>query len=179
MERARFFSQMAERIVTRRRMKLKPSQSAAENARMVLPKMARKYFHAGRSAIQGKGPPEELHKFRLETKRFRYTLELFGPLYGPTMDRYLKALRELQGALGKVSDYQAIQRVLASDDELTAEIERALKRKVKNLRQTWRAFDSDGELKRWRAYLASDQSKPRTKPPGRARTGKATARAAS
>ena len=39
----------------------------------------------------------------------------FVPLYGPSLERYLKALRELQGALGKVSDYQAIQRVLASD----------------------------------------------------------------
>ena len=62
--------------------------------------------------LRARSPPEELHGFRLETKRFRYTLELFRPLYGPNLDRYLKALRELQGALGKVSDYQAIQRVL-------------------------------------------------------------------
>src|SRR5271154_7497990 len=107
-------------------MKLKPSQSAEENARVVLPKMARKYFEAGRKAIEGKRPPDELHGFRLETKRFRYTLELFRPLYGPQMDRYLKALRELQGALGKVSDYQAIQRVLSDDDELSRHLDHAL-----------------------------------------------------
>jgi CHAD domain-containing protein len=144
-------------------MTLKPSESAASNARMVLPKMARKYFEAGREAIAGKRPPEELHKFRLKTKRFRYTLELFRPLYGPNLERYLKALRELQGALGKVSDYQAIWRVLSSDRELKSQIDRALKGKLKNVRQSWQAFDSDGKLKRWRTYLAGEHSKPRAK----------------
>jgi CHAD domain-containing protein len=152
-------------------MKLKPGQTAAENARVVLPKMARKYFEAGRKAIEGKHPPDELHGFRLKTKRFRYTLELFRPLYGPNLDRYLKSLRGLQGALGKVSDYQAIQRVLASDRELKTQIDKALKGKVRDLRKSWRAFDSDGRLKRWRSYLASESSKPRSRP----RTKRSTA----
>jgi CHAD domain-containing protein len=144
-------------------MKLNPSASAAENARLVLPKMARRYFEAGRKAIDSKRPPEELHGFRLKTKRFRYTLELFRPLYGPNLDRYLKALRELQGSLGKVSDYQAIQRVLARDRELKSQIEQALKGKLKDLRRSWRAFDSPGQLKRWRTYLAREHSRPRAK----------------
>ena len=160
-------------------MKLKPSQSAVENARVVLPKMARKYFEAGRKAIEGKRPPEELHGFRLETKQFRYTLELFRPLYGPTMDRYLKALRELQSTLGKVSDYQAIQRVLPNDSDLQAKIEHALKGKVKDLRHSWRAFDSEGQLKRWRTYLAGDHSKPKSKGPTRAASKKVAVRVAS
>jgi CHAD domain-containing protein len=155
-------------------MKLKPAQSAAENARIVLPKMARRYFEAGRKAIGGKRPADELHKFRLETKRFRYTLELFRPVYGPNLDRHLKALRKLQGVLGKVSDHQAIQRVLAGDRDLKAELQRDLKTKVKNLRRIWRAFDADGELKRWRTYLGGDHSRPRSSR-SRASGGKKTA----
>ena len=158
-------------------MKLKPAHSPAQNARVVLPKMARKYFEAGRKAIEDKRHPDELHRFRLETKRFRYTLELFRPLYGPNLDRYLKALRELQGALGKVSDYQAIQRVLSGDRELQKQIEHALKGKVKDLRQTWRSFDSDGQLKRWRTYLAREEAKPRSKP-GAKRATRAAAKKA-
>jgi CHAD domain-containing protein len=154
-------------------MKLKPSQSAAHNARMVLPKMARKYFEAGREAIAGKRPPEELHRFRLKTKQFRYTLELFRPLYGPNLDRYLKALRELQGALGKVSDYQTIERVLAGDHELKKHIEHALKGKLKDLRQSWRAFDSNGQLKRWRTYLAREQAKRQSGPRAKRSSGAA------
>jgi CHAD domain-containing protein len=143
-------------------MKLKPGHSVAENARELLPKLARKYFGAGRDAVSAKRPPGELHAFRLQTKQFRYTLELFRPVYGPQLDRYLKALHELQGALGKISDYQAIQRVLKGDRVLQAQIRQALTRKVKDLRHEWRAFDSEGELKRWRTYLAGDHSKPRT-----------------
>lgn len=144
-------------------MKVDPSKSAAENARTLLPKMARRYFEAGRKAIDHKTPPEDLHAFRLETKRFRYTLELFRPLYGQTIERYLSKLRELQGALGKVSDYQAIQRVLAGDRQLQSEIQHALRGKLKGLRQTWRAFDSDGQLKRWRAYLSREHPTPGAK----------------
>ena len=141
--------------------------------------MARKYFEAGRKAIEGKRPPEELHRFRLKTKRFRYTLELFRPIYGPSLDRYLKELHELQGALGKVSDYQAIARVLSSDGALKKELEHALKGKLKHLQSSWRAFDSDGQLKRWRSYLAGDHSKPRTRRPPGAAAKKVVARAAS
>lgn len=144
-------------------MKLNPSQSASENARAVLPKMARKYFEAGRVAIAGKKPADQLHQFRLKTKRFRYTLELLRPLYGPTLDRYLKALRGLQGALGKVSDYQAIQRVLAHDGVLKAQIDRALKARLRELRQSWNTFDSEGQLKRWRTYLAGEHLRPQAK----------------
>jgi CHAD domain-containing protein len=160
-------------------MKLKPSESAAENARVLLPKMARRYFEAGREAMDRKRPPDTLHAFRLETKRFRYTLELFRPLYGPNLDRYLKALRELQGALGKVSDYQAIQRVLSTDRELKSQIEHALKGKIKDLRRTWRAFDAPGQLKRWRTYLAGDHSRPRAKRPASATTKRIRVQAAS
>jgi CHAD domain-containing protein len=153
-------------------MKLKAAQSASENARVVLPKMASKYFHAGRKAIGGKRTARKLHAFRLVTKRFRYTLELFRPVYGPQMDRYLKGLRNLQSALGKVSDLETIQDVLPNDRELGSTIERALKGKLRDLHQRWRAFDSDGELKRWRTYLAGDHSQPRPKrqkPPAGAR----------
>lgn len=144
-------------------MKVDPSHTAAQNARILLPKMARRYFEAGRKAIHHKTAPEKLHAFRLETKRFRYTLELFRPFYGSTFERYLNELRALQSALGKVSDYQAIQRVLAGDRKLKSEIEHALQGKLKGLRQTWRAFDSDGQLKRWRTYLGREPSRPRAK----------------
>jgi|HubBroStandDraft_1064217.scaffolds.fasta_scaffold51799_3 CHAD domain-containing protein len=172
---------MAEWIIAPQRMKLKPAQSVAANAREVLPKMARKYFRSGRDAVSAKRTPNELHGFRLHTKRFRYTLELFRPVYGPQLDRYLKALKALQGTLGKVSDYEAIQRVVPGDRPLQAHIRQALKRKVRDLRHEWRAFDSEGELKRWRTYLAGEHSKPRNasthrtapkKPAGRRRGSK-------
>jgi CHAD domain-containing protein len=137
-------------------MKLDPTQTAAENARRVLPKMARKYIQAGRQAMKAKRGPDELHDFRLKTKRFRYTLELFRPLYGSQMDQYLKSLKSLQGALGKVSDNQAIQDLLGDDEQLRLQLVRESKKCVKELRQEWRVFDAPGRLKNWKAFLTGE-----------------------
>ena len=136
-------------------MKLRRRRSVAENAVAMLPKMAQKYFEAGREALHRKTPPEDLHRFRIATKQFRYTLELFQPVYGTSLNRYIEALRVLQGTLGDVSDYQTIGVLLSGDKALETKLQRALKHKLKELRQQWRAFDGDGELERWKTYLAS------------------------
>ncbi len=136
-------------------MKLKSSRNAAENARVLLPKLAEKYFKAGReAAADQERSPKELHRFRLATKRFRYSLELFRPVYGSSMDRQLKSLRGLQNVLGKLSDYHSVQTLLASDKTLETKLEHATKRKLKEFRDLWAAFDSNGACERWKAYLA-------------------------
>jgi CHAD domain-containing protein len=136
-------------------MKLKSSRNAAENARALLPKLAEKYFKAGRrAAADRERSPKQLHRFRLATKRFRYSLELFRPVYGPSLDRQLSALRGLQGVLGKLSDYHTVQTVLAGDQALEAKLEHATKKKLKEFRDLWAAFGSLGACERWKAYLA-------------------------
>jgi CHAD domain-containing protein len=136
-------------------MKWKSSRNAAENARALLPRLAEKYFKAGRKAAADREmSPKELHRFRMATKRFRYSLELFRPVYGPSLDRQLNALRKLQGVLGKLSDYHTIETVLAGDKTLQEKLERGAKRKLKEFRDLWAAFDSGGACERWKAYLA-------------------------
>lgn len=134
-------------------MKWKTSENAAGNARRVLPKLAQNYFEAGRKAADGKRSARALHRFRIATKRFRYALELFRPLYGPSLERRLKAVHELQDVLGKISDYQTILNMLAGDQEIGAKVKRSLKRKSKDFSKQWKAFDSGGQLKQWKAYL--------------------------
>lgn len=135
-------------------MKLKTTRNAAENARALLPKLAEKYFKAGRKAAEGDPHPKKLHGFRLATKQFRYSLELFRPLYGETLDRKLGALSELQRVLGKLSDYHSVRTVLKGDETLEAKLDRASKKKLKEFHEQWAAFDTEGQLKRWKAYLA-------------------------
>jgi CHAD domain-containing protein len=144
-------------------MKWKTSLNIGANARRVLPKLAEKYFEAGRKAAE-KHSPKALHRFRISTKRFRYALELFGPVYGTSLKRRLDALHRIQKALGKISDYQSILEMLGDDKAIAAKIERAMKRKTKDFRREWKAFDSDGQLKDWKEYLGHA--------PRRARTGK-------
>jgi len=134
-------------------MKWKSSENAAQNARRVLPKLAKKYFEAGREAANGKRSSKALHRFRIVTKQFRYALELFRPVYGASLDRRLQALRELQNTLGKISDYQTILDMVPGDKQVAAKVESALKRKSKDFRREWKAFDSNGQLKQWTTYL--------------------------
>jgi len=135
-------------------MKWRLPLSASANARTVLPALAEKYFDAGRKAADRKRSPRSLHRFRLETKRFRYSLELFRPLYGPSLDRHIKALHGIQDALGKVSDCQTVLEMLKGDAVMERQLERGLKKASKEFRSAWAKFDSDGQLKEWKSYLS-------------------------
>ncbi len=141
-------------------MKLTTSRSAAENARVLLPKLLEKYFKAGRKAAEGKPSPKRLHGFRLATKQFRYSLELFRPLYGPSIERKLSALSGLQGVLGKLSDYHSVRTLIQGDKALEAELDQATGKKLKEFGEQWAAFDTEGQFKRWKTYLGS-AAKPR------------------
>src|SRR5262249_5894171 len=124
LDRARFFRQVAQRPVASQHMKLKTSRNAAETAGAALPRMAVKYFKAGREAANGNPSPKELHRFRIATKRFRYSLELFRPIYGPSLERQLDALRKIQNVLGKLSDYHTMQSLFANHKPLDAQLHR-------------------------------------------------------
>ena len=92
-------------------------KSVAENASEKLPELARGFFEAG----GGLGPDasfKALHRFRLLTKRFRYTLELFRPCYGPGLERRIEALRTLQQYLGEINDCATTQALLVARDNL-------------------------------------------------------------
>jgi CHAD domain-containing protein len=135
-------------------MKLRTTRNAAENARVLLPKLLEKYFQAGRKAAKGETSPKKLHGFRLATKQFRYSLELFRPLYGPSIEGKLSTLSGLQGVLGKLSDYHSVRTLIKGDKPLEAELDRATEKKLKEFREQWAAFDTKGQLKGWKAYLA-------------------------
>jgi len=135
-------------------MKWKSSRTVAENARLLLPKLADKYFKAGRKAAGEEAPSaKDLHRFRIATKRFRYSLELFRPVYGDTLETHIRSLRELQNVLGALSDYHSLERLFQGDRELRAKLDRATSRKLREFRAAWRAFDSDDRRERWNQYL--------------------------
>jgi CHAD domain-containing protein len=142
-------------------MKWKSSQNVSENARAKLPKLVQKYFQAGRKAMHRGKTPKDLHQFRIKTKEFRYALELFRPIFGPTLERQIKSLSGIQDALGKISDYATIQEMVAGDKQLTAKLERAQKKKIREFRLAWKQFDADGQFKRWTAYLTRAQAPAR------------------
>jgi CHAD domain-containing protein len=136
-------------------MKWKPARSVAENAGALLPRMAEKYFKAGRKAAAHARPsPKDLHRVRLRTKRLRYSLELFRPVYGASLDRYLNQLRALQDVLGKLSDYHTLHALFTGHPELETRMDLAARQQLKKFRKAWVSFDSKGQLERWMKYLA-------------------------
>jgi len=135
-------------------MKWKTSENVAGNARRVLPRLAQDYFEAGRKVVKEKRSAKALHRFRIATKRFRYALELFQPLYGPSLGQRLKAVHAIQDVLGKISDQQTILNLIAGDQEIGTKVKRALKRSSRDFRKRWQAFASNGQLKQWKSYLA-------------------------
>ena len=84
--------------------------AAAANARRELPRLVAAYFARVRALLADNPPPAKLHAIRLETKRLRYTLELFRPCYGPGLDTRLAALRHIQQLLGEVNDCSTTER---------------------------------------------------------------------
>ncbi len=134
-------------------MKWKPTGTAAESAKELLPKLAQKYFEAGHKAADGKRTPAQLHKFRIATKKFRYTLELFEPVYGPSIERHIDSLRELQNILGKLNDHATLEPLLKGDKELKAKLEEAMEKHRSHFYEKWKALDTDGALRRWKTYF--------------------------
>ena len=140
-------------------MNWKPAHTAIANANHFLPKLAEKYFKAGRKASDGKRSPKQLHDFRIATKSFRYTLELVCPVYGARLERELEPVRKLQSVLGKLHDYYIIAEKLEGDKALQAKLERLTKKKLKEFHKLWAAFDSKSQVNRWKTFLVHGAAK--------------------
>jgi len=149
--------------MAKKRLDWDETASAAVNARAQLPALAQSYFDHGRKLLELSSAPSAMHHFRLETKAFRYTLELFRPCYGPAMERYLSGLREIQDSLGALNDCVATRDLIAEklpkQDPDCQTIEAFLaghgKREAAKFSRHWRTtFDSPGQEQRWLRYLS-------------------------
>jgi CHAD domain-containing protein len=138
-------------------------KSVSANASARLPELARGFLAAGNELMTAKLSFKSLHRFRLLTKRFRYTLEMFRPCYGAGLDQRIESLRQLQQYLGDVNDCATTQDLLASSGKLPrAERERLkgiltelAEARVATLYQYWKAdFAPESREKWWIDYLA-------------------------
>lgn len=145
------------------RIRWDDTATAAENARAKLPAMIERYFNEGRELAAGETSPGDLHKFRLKTKRVRYTIEFFSAWYGPGLAQRLASIRKLQNFLGEISDCATAlalaERILPANSPERRQAETWLaersKKQAAAFRRYWRqVFDKSGEQRRWRNYLA-------------------------
>jgi CHAD domain-containing protein len=139
------------------------SASAAENARRTLPALAQAYFEAGRKLAHASTSDDALHRFRLRTKRLRYTLEFFQSCYGPGLESRVEMLRQIQDCLGEISDCTVTRTLTAGKlpahsaerQAIDGYLRRRAQQKTAQFRRYWRrVVDRLGEDRRWRNYLA-------------------------
>ncbi|SRR5581483_1279474 len=155
-------------MAKRDRIPWDPAASADTNARARLPALAAAYLAAGRAAAAKPLLPAALHQFRLATKQFRYTLELFRPCYGPGLEQRLKRLQHLQQLLGEINDYATTQELLdslphksgAEHQKVGRFLKRSTSRKIEEFRRYWQNTFNPGEQDRWwTAYLAGTRNR--------------------
>ena len=134
--------------------------TAASNAHRLLPWLANQYFEQGRKLLSKKHSAAGLHRFRLKTKRLRYTLELFREVYGPSFERWLDLLRPLQTALGDINDCAATLKLIDTRlhrdrKKLRSFLEKRSAKKTAEFEEYWRTtFDAPGQHKAWVDYLS-------------------------
>ncbi|MGB9455484.1 MAG: CHAD domain-containing protein [Bryobacteraceae bacterium] len=142
-------------------------------ARRIMPWMAKEYFRCGKDAARDQAPAEELHRFRIAAKNFRYALDLFAPLYGASANGLIQQLKDIQTLLGEVNDCATVGRMVSRHKggrEILAALKKRQRKKAEEFRQHWTAaFSSAAAVRRWTDNLrhVGDQPRVARKPPAR------------
>jgi CHAD domain-containing protein len=137
------------------------NEDASLAPRALLPPAAAGFFKAGRKTL-ARITPERLHAFRLAAKRFRYTLEVFRPFYGPVFGARLEKVREIQTILGNRQDCAVTAALLnplaAADPQASLALEAVQVRAVhleRTFHRFWHTqFDAPGQELLWIRYLS-------------------------
>lgn len=142
----------------------KRKAAVREDIQRQLPSMASAYFGAGRKGLAEGTSWEEMHAFRLQTKRFRYTLETFRDAYGPGMEKRIESLKSIQTLLGDINDCIVTSEMLSTAgnaQEIREKLAERARRWTHKLQQYWaKSFDAPGEEFRWTRYLAHYACRP-------------------
>jgi hypothetical protein len=103
------------------------------------------------------------------SKKFRYSLEVFAPLYGPALNRWLESMKGIQTLLGDINDCVTVAHMLADSkgDGVLRWLKKRQRRKVEEFCRRWQAEFGDRDVVRGRMQLLSHlpESGPAMKKP--------------
>jgi CHAD domain-containing protein len=132
----------------------KLGQSLEANLGRVLPTLAQEFFDSGTAALSAHASYQKLHRFRLQAKRFRYTLELFERFYETEMPPGAEILKELQDRLGAINDCATTIVVLGRDRRAVAAVGQLLRQRKAVLQTYARSQFVPQKLDWWKRWLA-------------------------
>ena len=144
----------------------KPVKSPeAKDFPQIFSKLVRRYFRRGGKLVRRQAGPEELHRFRIKTKRLRYVIELYSGR-GPAVQAVLRELRAIQGLLGNMQDQSMIiayferrlmdVRTPQRQTEYMRVLHRARMRQAhfrESFFRRWTRLENTGVEKRWLASV--------------------------
>jgi CHAD domain-containing protein len=125
-------------------------------AMMILPRLARAYLDSGELAARSGSTWEQMHRFRLVSKQFRYSLEIFGEFYGEGIEERINALRRVQNVLGEGNDCETTAALgpVASLPEFRAWLRRRQRKREQDFRRLWAEEFATRGKPYWVAFLA-------------------------
>lgn len=89
--------------------RVRPARPVRTNFRRILPKLLRRYFRKGRAlAADRRATSQQLHCFRIRTKRIRYVTELYAEVFEHDLRGALAQFRGIQQTLGAHQDQSMI-----------------------------------------------------------------------
>jgi CHAD domain-containing protein len=101
-----------------------------------------------------------LHRFRIATKKIRYTLDIFAPLYGEAIGDLAEKLKRLQTSLGAIHDCTATAGLVENGKssggrkEILGELEKRRRKKTDGfLRDYRREFENKDTVREWKKAL--------------------------
>lgn len=147
-----------------------------DTARKTLPGMAKDFLERGDAASQPKASPEKLHAFRIESKKFRYSLELFAPFYGPELSAWIDSIKRIQTLLGDINDCETVGQMIADQKgggAMAGRLKKKQRRKVEEFLGAWAEEFGDSAVVRARLDALrhpGEALRPLRKPAARSRT---------
>lgn len=128
-----------------------------------LPRLAQRFFDTGHAA-SSQHSGDKLHEFRIRAKKFRYTLELFLPLYGPKAEEWTREIKSVQTILGAMNDYRSVLAMATEfgcGRKLKASLKRSERRKIRQFRKEWTEHFSNTAAQEWMRMLRASRGEHR------------------
>lgn len=117
------------------------AEPARELAERTLARTLKDFLKQGDQAASPKASPEVLHRFRIGAKKFRYSLELFQPLYGTALDASIERVKHSSTLLGDINDCVTVAGIVAEykgGQRLADRLRKRQHKKTGEFREYWK-----------------------------------------
>ena len=127
-------------------------------ARKTLPAMAAEFFELGNRAGHTKASPKELQRFFNASGKFRYSLELFAPLYAPSLGPALEKIKTTQRMFGDIHDCETVRTMIADykgSAGIIAWLSKRQRKKIREFQAYWsESLGTESAILSWTDLLS-------------------------